>query len=432
MQIEHSTLDAELNSLMEIERQARQTNDMDLSLSTALKIFDLLKRNGDLKKLTATVTVLCNKRGQFTRTVSEVVKLCMGMIEGIEDVGAKVAFVQAIKDICEKKIFLEVEFARCAMILVKYNEADGKNLSEAAKIIENVQVETYGSMSKYEKVDFILYQMKLNILLNENTKLYIVSKKINKKMLEEPGFHPLKFTFNVYSFKYFFATSDFAEASGCLEAAYDALLLLKPEETAKLDSLVRTRFGHFLDKTVLAESAVGFRLLEPFSTEKLERVREMKPKFELTLAERPAALALIDSFLSKEVTSCDPLSYNSRSMFMFADAFERHEELLGQLRNQLTAKNLFLASKYYKTVRLPRLSTLFQADRALIEEQLCVLIVEGKVVAKINRPEGIIVFGSSQGGAADLDRWSQNVNRLVELVDFVCERIEREKVVQSA
>ena len=70
-------------------------------------------------------------------------------------------FVQTIKDITEKKIYLEVEYARCCMMLVKYNEHKVHNLEEAAKIMENVQVETYGSMSKKEKFDFILYQMKI-------------------------------------------------------------------------------------------------------------------------------------------------------------------------------------------------------------------------------------------------------------------------------
>ena len=32
--------------------------------------------------------------------------------------------VESIKDITEKKIYLEVEYARCSMILVKFNEGN--------------------------------------------------------------------------------------------------------------------------------------------------------------------------------------------------------------------------------------------------------------------------------------------------------------------
>lgn len=431
MQIEKSTLDTELDSLMEIERQARQLNDMDLSLSTSVKVFELLQRHGDIDKLVATVTILCNKRGQFTKTVSELVQKCMKMIEEIPRQEEKIRFVSSIKDICEKKIYLEVEYARCAMILVKYNEQDGKNLAEAAKIIENVQVETYGSMSKFEKIEFILYQMKLNILLEDNTKLYIVSKKINQKFLDDEGFHTLKFTFNLYSFRYNLIAKDFSGASDCLEKAYDALILFVQGDEAKLDSLVNARFKNLLSKPALAESAAAFRAIADFSPEKIEKLAALKTKFEQVLADKPSVLALLDSFLSGEITNCEPQSYSAKSLLAFSGAFDSDGSLLEKLKSALIAKNLAVAGKFYRAVRLPRLAVLFSADTLAIEEELARLIVEGKLEGKINRPEGIVRFAKEKAGG-QLDAWATNLNRLVELVDFVCERIEREEVVQSA
>ena len=431
MQIEKSTLDTELDSLMEVERQARQLNDMDLSLSTAVKVFELLQRHGDAEKLVATVTTLCNKRGQFTKTVSELVQRCMKMVEEIPRQEEKIRFVSAIKDICEKKIYLEVEYARCAMILVKYNEKDGKNLVEAAKIIENVQVETYGSMSKFEKIEFILYQMKLNILLEDNTKLYIVSKKINQKFLDDAGFHTLKFTFNLYSFRYYLNAKDFSGASNCLEAAYDAFVLFAAGDEAKLDSLVNARFKNLLNRPALAESAVAFRAIADFSPEKLEKLAALKTKFEQVLVDKPYALALLDSFLSGEITNCEPQNYNARNLLAFSGAFDSDGSLLEKLRSALIAKNLAVAGKFYRAVRLSRLAVLFSADALAIEEELAQLIVDGKLEGKINRPEGIVRFARDKA-EGQLDAWAANLNRLVELVDFVCERIEREEVVQSA
>ena len=58
-------------------------------------------------------------------------------------------------------MYLEVEYARCVMFLVKYKPLTPENLREAAKIMDNVQVETYGSMTKREKLEFILYQVKI-------------------------------------------------------------------------------------------------------------------------------------------------------------------------------------------------------------------------------------------------------------------------------
>jgi 26S proteasome regulatory subunit N5 len=39
-------------------------------------------------------------------------------------------------------------------------EADGK-VDDATKMVQEIQIETYGSLQTAEKVDFILYQMKL-------------------------------------------------------------------------------------------------------------------------------------------------------------------------------------------------------------------------------------------------------------------------------
>ena len=48
-----------------------------------------------------------------------------------------------------------------------------------------VQVETYGSMEKREKVEFILEQMRLCLAKKDYIRTQIISKKINTKYFEE-------------------------------------------------------------------------------------------------------------------------------------------------------------------------------------------------------------------------------------------------------
>ena len=62
----------------------------------------------------------------------------MDFIETIQDPVQKINFIRVIKQISEKKIYLEVEYARCCMKLVKYNENEINDLAEAAKIMGNV------------------------------------------------------------------------------------------------------------------------------------------------------------------------------------------------------------------------------------------------------------------------------------------------------
>lgn len=56
-------------------------------------------------------------------------------------------------------------------------EEDGE-LRQAADVILDVQVETYGSMQKEEKLDYIMYQMRLVLDLKDFVRTQIIMKKI--------------------------------------------------------------------------------------------------------------------------------------------------------------------------------------------------------------------------------------------------------------
>ena len=58
-------------------------------------------------------------------------------------------------------------------------EEDGE-MRLAADVILEVQVETYGSMQKEEKLDYILYQMRLVLDLKDFVRTQIILKKIQR------------------------------------------------------------------------------------------------------------------------------------------------------------------------------------------------------------------------------------------------------------
>lgn len=55
----------------------------------------------------------------------------------------------------------------------------------ASDLLQELQVETFGSMERREKVDFVLEQMRLLKVQSDWDKLAIVSKRINIKWLAE-------------------------------------------------------------------------------------------------------------------------------------------------------------------------------------------------------------------------------------------------------
>lgn len=78
------------------------------------------------------------------------------------------------------KIFVEVERARVTRILSDMKKSQG-DLSAAAEILCELQVETFGSMERREKTEFILEQVALCIEKGDWTQAGILSRKISTK-----------------------------------------------------------------------------------------------------------------------------------------------------------------------------------------------------------------------------------------------------------
>lgn len=78
------------------------------------------------------------------------------------------------------KIFVEVERARVTRILSDMKKSQG-DLNAAAEILCELQVETFGSMERREKTEFILEQVALCIEKGDWTQAGILSRKISTK-----------------------------------------------------------------------------------------------------------------------------------------------------------------------------------------------------------------------------------------------------------
>ena len=78
-----------------------------------------------------------------------------------------------------------------------YQKAD-VNISEATKIMQELQVETYGSGEHKEKVELILEQMRLCLASNDYIQAQIISKKISIRFFESSKQQELKLKFYHY------------------------------------------------------------------------------------------------------------------------------------------------------------------------------------------------------------------------------------------
>lgn len=352
-------IEEETDALLELERLARQDSRMEESLRLLVEITDLLWRAKEIERLMVIVKLLTSKRGQPVKAISKMVMKCMSFIPEIQEEGLRMKYVQVMKDVTEKKIYLEVEYARCCMLIVKHKEKDGaskEDILAAAKIMENVQVETYGSMDKFEKLEFILYQMKLNILLEDMTKLIIVSKKVNLKFFKDESFAKLEVTYYLYCLHYYQYKDDYQESSNCLGKVNLALAKLEAQaeeaqsknliveednkKTFEYDPILIKLYKKFLDKRNSCEGFISMMLLEDFSVEKIEKVKKESEKHQTYLDDNYGLRKLVQAFLSKELTSCKLEDYRLEDIILFDKYGDYNNRYHLQLEKQLIKKNL--------------------------------------------------------------------------------------------
>ena len=66
---------------------------------------------------------------------------------------------------------------------------------EAAKLIQDVQIEAFGSLGSEHKIEHILFQMQVLLEKGDYIRTLIVSNKIKKKHLDDEGIELLTIRF---------------------------------------------------------------------------------------------------------------------------------------------------------------------------------------------------------------------------------------------
>jgi 26S proteasome regulatory subunit N5 len=84
-------------------------------------------------------------------------EMCQGpLFDKLPNREEEYLMLKALRDASLGKMFLEREYANSTTKLCEYLEKDNK-AEEATDIIQEIQIETYGSLEVREKLTFILY-----------------------------------------------------------------------------------------------------------------------------------------------------------------------------------------------------------------------------------------------------------------------------------
>ena len=144
----------------------------------------MLHKQGDWKGINEHIVLLIKRRAQLKQAVGALVKEAMSYIDLAPNLAIKTELIETLNTVTSGKIFVEVEKARLTRQLAKIKEEAGKT-SEAAEIMQEVAVETYGALSKHEKLFFIEEQVRLCLDKKDFIRAQILSRKINPRSFDE-------------------------------------------------------------------------------------------------------------------------------------------------------------------------------------------------------------------------------------------------------
>jgi len=417
IELAKTNLHGAIENLLVLEKRTRQAEDQVSTSKVAVAIVKLCYEAKDFQALQTNLNVLAKRRGQFRTVVQDFVKEAMSYLEQQSlEKSVKMELLTTLRAITEGKMYVETERARLTKILAKIKEEEGK-IAEAAEILQEIQVETFGQMDKMEKTSFILEQMRLCLDNKDYIKAQILSNKISKKALKEPEFQQLKLQFCELMIRYYTHDSKYLDISKAYRDMYDSPIIQNDEKAWK---------------NYLQLSAV-YACLSKHDNEQSDLMNRLFQ--DKNLSQLPAYKKLLDLFLTKELLRWPSFFPIYESELNKHAAFQRKvpnmSSLWDDLRKRVVEHNIRVIAEYYSRITNPRLSTLLDLPSEEAEQFISDLVVEKSIFAKIDRPKGIISFRKRQDPNEVLNQYGASVSNLLDVLEKTCHLIHRENMIHK-
>ncbi|XP_062007203.1 26S proteasome non-ATPase regulatory subunit 12 homolog A-like [Rosa rugosa] len=434
-----SDLDAQIEKLLNVEKQMRLSGDVAGTKKAVTDILELCFKAGAWKTLNDQILVLSKRRGQLKQAVTALVQQAMQYIDQTPDLETRIELIKTLNNVSAGKIYVEIERARLIKRLAKIKEEQGL-IAEAADLMQETAVETFGAMAKTEKIAFILEQVRLCEDRQDYVRAQILSRKISPRVfdvdtskekkkpkegdnvVEEapadvPSLLELKRIYYELMIRYYSHNNDYLEICRCYKAIYEIPSV--KEDPAQWIPILRKICWYL----VLSP-------YDPMQSSLLNSTLEDK-----NLSEVPNFRLLLKQVVTMEVIQWTTL-WNK-----FKDEFENEKNMLGgslgdkaaeDLKQRIIEHNILVVSKYYSRVTLKRLAELLCLSIQDAEKHLSEMVVSKALVAKIDRPIGIICFQTAKDSNNVLNSWATNLEKLLDLVEKSCHQIHKETMVHKA
>lgn len=393
-------------TLLSHEKKTRIAGDAYATADACVALVTMLWDRKDLAALNAHILIVSKRRSQLKQAITAMVQKVMEFVPELPDDDARVELLGTLRTVTEGKIYVEVERARLTMQLSKILEARGK-IAEASETLQEVAVETFSSMEKKEKAEFLLEQTRLCLAQRDFVRMQIISNKVSKKVLEEDGFEDVKLRFYHLLLELHGHQKDTAALRADWQSIYNTKSVKEDEskwQMALQSITVYLALSVYGNET----SDMEHRVLQDKNIDKL-----------------PAYKSLLTQLTTPEIIPWPlPADADLRAHPVLAV-----EEWHDMLHKRIVQHNIRIISQYYTRIRFDRLSSLLSLEQKDTETALSEMVSEKFIYAKIDRPAGIVSFTRKKPAEEVLAEWSSDVSTLLGLVEKTCHLINKENMV---
>ncbi|GIK01113.1 hypothetical protein Aspvir_005145 [Aspergillus viridinutans] len=451
-QLAKSDVEAAIDKLLVLEKQARQASDLATTSRILVTIVTICKDSGNWNLLNDQVLLLSKKHGQLKQATTRMVQTVMKFLDETPSMDVKLSVIETLRTVTEGKIFVEVERARVTRILSNIKKSQG-DVNAAADILCELQVETFGSMTRREKTEFILEQVALCIERGDWSQAAILSRKISKKYFARK---PKKSAEEIEKLK---KTAEEREKTRAPDEPpmevdedvtdlklryYEQQIILANHDYKYLD--VCKHYREVLDtesvqnnpeqlRAVLAR-IVYYIVLSPYDNEQSDLLHRIQQDSRLSLV--PVEARLIKLFTVPELMRwpmvaeqfgphlCNTDVFNAQPSQSAEDqAHKRWQDL----RKRVIEHNVRVVAKYYTRIQMGRLTELLDLTEEETEKYISELVTSKTIYAKIDRPARLVNFAKPRDADDVLNEWSSDMKSLLGLLERIDHLITKEEMM---
>lgn len=301
-------------------------------------------------------------------------------------------------------------------------EADG-DVIEAANLLQELQVETFGTMERREKVELLLEQIRLGLAKKDYIRTQIVAKKIQVKFFDDEAHQDLKLRYYKLMIELDDVDRNYLKACKHYRAVYSTPSI--QEDLAK--------------KQEVMKNIVLYIVLSPYDNEQSDLIHRIaQEKF---LEELTSYNDLLKLFNTAELINWSVLESQFQTVLragtpdcqattVFANN-ETGDQRWKDLKNRVVEHNIRIMAKYYKRLTLQRMAELLSLSLDETEEMLTNLVVNKTIWAKVNRLEGVVNFKATKPANEVLNDWSLDITSLMNNVCKASHLINKELMVHQ-